>query len=71
MKVMLPSLCSFFILTAGFYVLHGYTSLKSVIKVQGDNDLAVSFLIKQIDVIILRSRAPPLYPTRTMPIKHP
>merc|ERR1711990_1280812 len=40
MKVMLPSLCSFFILTAGFYVLHGYTSLKSVIKVQSDNDLA-------------------------------
>ena len=34
---------SFFILTAGFYVLHGYTSLKSVVKVQGDNDLAVSF----------------------------
>jgi len=39
MKVMLPSLCSFFILTAGFYVLHGYTSLKSVIKVQTDDGL--------------------------------
>ena len=40
--IIIANYSSFFILTAGFYVLHGYTSLKSVIKVQGDNDLGVS-----------------------------
>ena len=28
--VMMPSLISFFVLTAGFYVLHGYTSANQI-----------------------------------------